>query len=138
MNVQVVDCVTLARILPPTQANMRTSVWCLMSPGWVAWCVSFFGVLLLCRPVEATSSPRVTIGGTGPTEGAKLKARTAVRGVFSNPTHRGHSEARFESGCGGWERLTDGGSDNGSKMIRADYAFTVEMRPVKPEQPSVS
>ncbi|ROW10407.1 hypothetical protein VMCG_02064 [Cytospora schulzeri] len=267
-------CVTLSRILPPTHGKMRTSVWCLMSLSWASWCVSFFGVLLLCRPIEATwdktiiaagkgecgstsnlvgisqtvtvasvvtdigctvlpgilmfksnmlksskleafsllsiasiasiatlarapylshyadptndlmyycgymvifsnietgiglfasSLPAirrlymlinqaeptheatpphmnlnkgiVTIGGTGGSKDAKLKARTAVLGVFSNPTDRGHSEAHVDRGSGSWERLTDGGSDNGSKVIRADYSYTVEMHPVKPPAP---
>lgn len=47
-------CVTLRRILPPTQIKMRTSVWCLMSLSWISWCVSFFGVILLCRPMRAS------------------------------------------------------------------------------------
>lgn len=58
-------CVTLARILPPTQVRMRTSVWCLMSLSWIAWCVSFFGVLLLCRPVEASWDKTIIAEGKG-------------------------------------------------------------------------
>lgn len=100
--------------------------------------------LLSIRPERSQGSSQppvinhdglVTIGGGGAKKNAKAMARTTVLSVFSHPADRGHSETRVDSGRGSWERLTDGGSDNGSKTIRAEYSDTVEMHPVEPEYP---
>lgn len=58
-------CVTLSRILPPAHGKMRISVWCLMGLSLASWCVSFFGVLLLCRPVQATWDKTLIANGKG-------------------------------------------------------------------------
>lgn len=79
----------------------------------------------------------VTIGGTGGTKEAKLKARTAVMSVFSTNNDRGPTQSRADSRCGDWERLADDGSDNGSKKVGADCTYTVEMHPVKPGESQV-
>lgn len=74
----------------------------------------------------------VTIGGTGAVKNNKFKPRTALISVFSTHTERGESKSRVESIYGDWERLTDVGSDSGSKKIETDEMSAVELHPVKP------
>ncbi|KAK8115559.1 hypothetical protein PG984_012061 [Apiospora sp. TS-2023a] len=56
-------CTTLLRILPPTMTAFRACVYVLIFVSWAAWCVSFLGVLLLCRPVEASWRPSLVAEG---------------------------------------------------------------------------
>lgn len=56
-------CVTLRRILPPTQWKMHASVWVLVGLSWASWCVAFFAVILLCRPIEANWNPNLVTEG---------------------------------------------------------------------------
>ncbi|KAK8070228.1 hypothetical protein PG994_006844 [Apiospora phragmitis] len=56
-------CTTLLRILPPSMALFRGCVYGLIFVSWAAWCVSFLGVLLLCRPVEASWRPSLVAEG---------------------------------------------------------------------------
>lgn len=56
-------CTTLLRILPSSMTAFRACVWALIFVSWAAWCVSFLGVLLLCRPVEASWRPSLVAEG---------------------------------------------------------------------------
>ncbi|KAK8044083.1 hypothetical protein PG993_004107 [Apiospora rasikravindrae] len=56
-------CTTLLRILPPSMTAFRVCVYVLIFLSWAAWCVSFIGVLSLCRPLEATWRPSLVAEG---------------------------------------------------------------------------
>ncbi|KAK7931056.1 hypothetical protein PG985_001768 [Apiospora marii] len=58
-------CTTLLRILPPSMTVFRACVYGLIVVSWAAWCVSFLGVLLLCRPLEASWRPELVAEGKG-------------------------------------------------------------------------
>ncbi|CRK24752.1 hypothetical protein BN1723_013378 [Verticillium longisporum] len=55
-------CVTIQRIAD-TQRIMRISVWILLAITWASFLVTFVGVLLYCRPVEAVWQPALILSG---------------------------------------------------------------------------
>ncbi|KAH8196424.1 hypothetical protein TruAng_009411 [Truncatella angustata] len=46
-------CTTLVRIAAKAHRVMRIAVWGLLGLTWASFCVTFFGILTFCRPVEA-------------------------------------------------------------------------------------
>src|SRR5690242_20296333 len=46
-------CVTLRRIAAKAVPILRYSIWVLFVLTWASFCVTFFGILTFCRPVEA-------------------------------------------------------------------------------------
>lgn len=74
-------CVTLLRILPPFQQKMRICTWVLMGLAWSAWCVAFFGVLLLCRPIEANWNTALVTEGK-----AKCGSTSVLVGISQTVT----------------------------------------------------
>lgn len=92
----------------------------------------------------------VTIGG-GSGSGSGFSRGRKAKNAFTNPTDRGVSRATVQAkggNDGDWERLHDGDSDeiplspfregNSStpvRGIRADYTYSVELEPVKRNEP---
>ncbi|KAH8651278.1 hypothetical protein BX600DRAFT_100885 [Xylariales sp. PMI_506] len=46
-------CTTLMRVASRPHPYMRFAVWSLLALTWASFCVTFFGILTFCRPVEA-------------------------------------------------------------------------------------
>ncbi|KAF7536013.1 hypothetical protein G7054_g4907 [Neopestalotiopsis clavispora] len=46
-------CTTLARIAAQSHNSIRIAIWMLLGLTWASFCVTFFGILTFCRPVEA-------------------------------------------------------------------------------------
>ncbi|RGP63997.1 integral membrane [Fusarium sporotrichioides] len=46
-------CVTLRRIAAKAVPILQYSIWVLFALTWASFCVTFFGILTFCRPVEA-------------------------------------------------------------------------------------
>ncbi|KAI0156063.1 hypothetical protein BJ166DRAFT_532073 [Pestalotiopsis sp. NC0098] len=46
-------CLTLARVAAKSNNSLRIAVWALLGLTWASFCVTFFGILTFCRPVEA-------------------------------------------------------------------------------------
>lgn len=46
-------CTTLKRVAPRADRVMSYAIWCLLGLTWASFCVTFFGILTYCTPVEA-------------------------------------------------------------------------------------
>jgi hypothetical protein len=57
-------CVTLLRI-GKTKPSMRIAVWSLLAITWASFIVTFVGVLLFCRPIEANWDTSLILSGQG-------------------------------------------------------------------------
>jgi hypothetical protein len=57
-------CVTLLRIAN-TQKPLRIAVWSLLVITWSSFIVTFVGVLLFCRPIEANWNTALIAAGEG-------------------------------------------------------------------------
>lgn len=55
-------CVTLLRIAK-TKRGMEIALWCLLCVVWASFFVTFIGVLLFCRPVQASWDTSLVLAG---------------------------------------------------------------------------
>jgi hypothetical protein len=57
-------CITIMRIAS-MKANLRYTVYALLSIVWASFFITFIGTLLYCRPVSAIWSPQLIMSGKG-------------------------------------------------------------------------
>lgn len=57
-------CVTLLRI-GNTKTSLRVAAWVLLAITWASFMVTFVGVLLFCRPIEANWNTSLLLEGKG-------------------------------------------------------------------------
>ncbi|KAJ1328257.1 hypothetical protein MN608_07593 [Microdochium nivale] len=56
-------CFTLLRICSETRKYIKAATWGLLGLTWASFCVTFFGILTFCRPVEANWYPQLVAEG---------------------------------------------------------------------------
>lgn len=56
-------CVTLKRIASKSVPFLRYAIWVLFGLTWASFCVTFFGILTFCRPVEANWNTKLVLTG---------------------------------------------------------------------------
>ena len=56
-------CSTLMRICSETRKGIRRAIWALTALTWASFCVTFFGILTFCQPVEANWYPNLVAEG---------------------------------------------------------------------------
>ncbi|WZH44176.1 hypothetical protein QYS62_005194 [Fusarium acuminatum] len=56
-------CVTLRRIAAKAIPAIRYSIWVLFALTWASFCVTFFGILLFCRPIEGNWNTALVLEG---------------------------------------------------------------------------
>ncbi|KAJ4259001.1 hypothetical protein NW762_008089 [Fusarium torreyae] len=56
-------CVTLRRIASKSIPILHYAIWALFGLTWASFCVTFFGILTFCRPVEANWNTALVLEG---------------------------------------------------------------------------
>lgn len=56
-------CFTLLRICSDARNYIKAATWGLLALTWASFCVTFFGILTFCRPVEANWYPKLVLEG---------------------------------------------------------------------------